>query len=626
MHAANTDNGRSQQTAPCRQPSTPSKRVSVIPQPACMTVNDGSFTLAHDTVISYADAEAGRIGAILAEAVAPATGFDLDVRNGEADDGNGIYLAIDGSGPALGAEGYMLTVTPKRAVIRAPEAAGLFYGVQTLLQLLPPEIEALSPVDGVSWRVACVEISDQPRFGWRGLALDVTRHFFTMDEVKAYIDRMVRYKFNSLHLHLSDDEGWRVEIKKHPELTEVGAWRVPRVGRWGKLEPAEPGEKPTYGGFYTQDDVRELVAYAQERFVTLLPEIETPGHAMAMLAACPKLSCTGAPAAVVVGGRFWGEIENTLCPGKESTYTFLDDVFTEVAALFPSEYIHMGGDEVYTGFWEKCPDCRKRMQDEGLADLQALHGYFARRVEKIINAKGKRLIGWDEIVEAGLTTDAAVMAWHDVGRGVAAAKANHHVVMTLIPYSYLDLYQGDPAIEPPSYGMSTLSMTYAHEPIPDGVDPELVLGLQANLWTESVWTMRHAEYMTWPRAFAAAETAWSPQESKNWPEFVRRVEVHFRRFDAADRKYARSMYDAAFTPKRGADKELVIELSAELPDLVIHYAFDGSDPDAHYPKYEAPLTVPKDAALLRVVTCRNGTPVGRVISAPIADLEERAGD
>ena len=266
------------------------------------------------------------------------------------------------------------------------------------------------------------------------------------------------------------------------------------------------------------------------------------------------------------------------------------------------------------------------MQDEGLADLQELHGYFARRIEKIINAKGKRLIGWDEIVEAGLTTDAAVMAWHDVGRGVAAAKANHHVVMTLIPYSYLDLYQGDPAIEPPSYGMSTLSMTYAHEPIPDGVDPELVLGLQANLWTESVWTMRHAEYMTWPRAFAAAETAWSPQESKNWPEFVRRVEVHFRRFDAADRKYARSMYDAAFTPKRGADKELVIELSAELPDLVIHYAFDGSDPDAHYPKYEAPLTVPKDAALLRVVTCRNGTPVGRVISAPIADLEERAGD
>ena len=597
---------------------------AVIPQPLAMTTRDGSFTLTRDTVISYTGADAEKIVSILATALAPATGFDLKVEAGWRADGVGLLFSTDGADPELGAEGYTLTVAPERVIICAPKAAGLFYGMQTLLQLLPPKIESPGHVEGKIWCVPCVEITDRPRFTWRGLTLDVSRHFFTKDEVKAYLDAMARYKFNSLQLHLTDDQGWRIEIKKHPKLTQVGAWRVPRVGDWGTYEPPHPGEKPTYGGFFSQDEIRELVTYAQERFITLLPEIDVPGHSMAALAAYPKLSCTGGPYTVNPGSEFYGKIDNAFCPGKDATFTFLDEVFTEVAALFPGAYIHMGGDEAFRGFWEACPDCKRRMQVEGLKNVEELQSYFVKRVEKILTSKGKRLIGWDEILEGGLAPNATVMSWRGVDGGIAAAKIGHQVIVTPWAYYYLDLYQGDPAIEPSTYGLARLNTTYGFEPLPDGVAPKLMLGIQGNLWTESVSTLRHAEYMTWPRAFAIAETAWSPKELKSWPDFARRVETHFQRFDASDRKYARSMYDAVLTPKHTADKKLAIELSTELPDLTIHYTFDGSDPDAHYPKYETPLKVPKNATMLRVVTCRNGRLIGRVISVSVAELEKRA--
>ena len=597
---------------------------AVIPQPSAIATKNGSFVITQDTIISCADADFAKVASILAGLLAPATGLDMKVEMGGIVHGSSIVLTTDGADPALAPEGYALTVTPNRVVICAPKAAGLFYGVQTLLQLLPPEIESTSHVDGKTWSIPCVEITDQPRFAWRGLLLDVSRHFFTKDEVKAYLDRMARYKFNSLQLHLTDDQGWRIEIKRHPKLTQIGAWRVPRVGDWWTYEPPQPGEKPTYGGFYTQDEIRELVAYAQDRFITLLPEIEGPGHAMAMLAAYPELSCTGGPFTVNPGSKFYTKIENSLCPGKDSTFAFLDEVFSEVAALFPGPYVHIGGDEAFRGFWKKCPDCKRRMQEEGLKNVQELQSYYVKRVEKILAAKGKRLIGWDEILEGGLAPNATVMSWRGVAGGIAAAKMGHEAIITPLSYYYLDIYQGEYLIEPKSYGLARLSTAYDFEPLPNGVDPKLILGIQGNLWTEFVSTLRHAEYMTWPRAFAIAETAWSTRERKNWPEFVSRVETHFHRFDAADRKYARSMYDVVFTAKRGANKKLVIALSTKIPDLTIHYTFDGSNPDSYYPNYETPLMVPNNATTLRAVTCRNGKPIGRIISIPIKELENRA--
>ena len=601
------------------------EKPTVIPQPLVMTTSNGSFTLTQDTIIHYADKDTEKIATTLARSLAPATGFDLKVENGWKANGGCIFLTTDGADTTLGTEGYRLTVAPDGVVICAPKAAGVFYGVQTLLQLLPPEIESTDLVEGVTWRVPCLEITDQPRFKWRGLTLDVSRHFFTKEEVKAYLDAMSRYKFNSLQLHLTDDQGWRIEIKKHPKLTQIGAWRVPRYGgNWGFFDPPHPDEEPTYGGFYSQDEIRELVAYAQERFITLLPEIDVPGHSMAALAAYPKLSCTGGPFMVNPGSKFYREIDNAFCPGKEATFAFLDDVFTEVAELFPGNYIHIGGDETFKGFWKECPDCKRRMQEEELKSVEELQSYFVKRVEKILTSKGKRLIGWDEILEGGLAPNATVMSWRGVDGAIAAAKKGHEVIVTPLAYYYLDLYQGNPVVEPSTYGLARLNTTYGFEPLPDGVAPELMLGIQGNLWTESVATLRHAEYMTWPRAFAIAETAWSPKDQKSWPDFVRRVERHFQRFDVADRKYARSMYDVVFTPKRTADKKLVIELSTEIPGLAVHYTFHNSFPDSHYPKYETPLTVPKYATTLRAVTCRNGRPIGRVISIPIAELEERA--
>ena len=603
--------------------TTAAEKPAIIPQPASMTVKDGSFALVGETTV-YRDSQSEKVARMFARSFLRATGFDLAVHAGGAKSA-GICLVTDGADPTLGDEGYTLTVTPNRVVIRASKPAGLFYGVQTLLQLLPPEIELPQRInDKKDWNIPCVEISDRPRFAWRGLLLDVSRHFFSKDEVKQYIDRMVRYKFNLLQLHLTDDQGWRIEIKKYPKLTEIGAWRVPRVGDWWSCEPPQPGEKAAYGGFYTQDDIRELVAYAQERFVTLLPEIECPGHAMAALASYPELSCTGGPFAVNPGSKFYKEIDNTYCPGKEVSFAMLNDIFGEVATLFPGLYIHIGGDEAFKGFWEKCPDCKKRMQAEGLKNVEELQSYFVKRIEKIVESKGKRLIGWDEILEGGLAPNATVMSWRGMDGGAAAAKMNHQVVMSPVPECYLDLYQGNPAMEPNTYGMNRLIGTYCLEPVPKGVDPKWILGIQGNLWSESIPALRHAEYMTWPRAFAIAETAWSPKAVKNWPDFVRRVESQFLRFDAADRKYARSMYDVIVTPKRRLDKKLVIELSTEVPDLAIYYTFAGPDPDSHYPKYESPLLVPKNATTVRAIAYRNGKPVGRIVTVPIKELEKLA--
>ena len=452
--------------------------------------------------------------------------------------------------------------------------------------------------------------------------LDVSRHWFTKEEVMRFIDELAEYKMNVFHWHLTDDQGWRIEIKSLPNLTAKGAWRAKRVGQWWQREPQQPDEEATYGGYYTQEDIKDVLAYAKQRYVRVIPEIDVPGHSLATLVAYPELACMKAPKYVNVGNKFYGEDENTLCAGKEETFEFLDKVFTEVAALFPDEYIHVGGDECFKGFWHKCSRCQARMKAENLKDENELQSYVIHRLESILKAKGKKLIGWDEILEGGLAPDATVMSWRGMEGGIKAAKANHHVIMTPTQHCYLDLWQGEPSVEPDTYSMCRLSDSYRFNPIPDSVPAEMVLGGQGNLWSESVPTFRHAEYMTWPRGWALAEVLWSGPAKTDWDEFWPRVEKHFERADIAGINYARSMYNAIITPYK-ENNECLIKLDCELKDSDIYYTFDNTDPDSFSPKYFEPLRIPKNATWLRVVTYRNGKPSGKVITLRIDELLKR---
>ncbi|XWW47348.1 family 20 glycosylhydrolase [Fibrella sp. USSR17] len=531
----------------------------------------------------------------------------------------------------IGREGYELVVSATGIRLTAPEAAGLFYGLQTLRQLLPADRErpdfrftGTSAATAKGNSIPAVTIRDQPRFGWRGMMLDVSRSFFTKEYVKRFIDLMARYKYNVFHWHLTDDQGWRVEIKSLPRLTQVGAWRAPRTGRWTNRENPVPGEAQSYGGFYTQDEIREVVQYAAARQIMIVPEIDMPGHMLAAIAAYPNLTCSGKVVPIYPNGKFYKLEDNNLNPCSDSTYLFVDKVLTEIAQLFPGPYIHVGGDEAYKGFWEQCAACKPLMAANNLKNVEELQSYFIRRVEKIVQSKGKRLIGWDEILEGGLAPNATVMSWRGMKGGIAAAKQGRPVIMTPYQNCYVDLYQGDQSAEPSTYGLCLLSSSYAFEPVPDSVRAELILGGQANLWTESVPTTRHAEYMVWPRAFAIAEVLWSPKGTRNWPDFIRRVESHFTRFDAAGINYSRSYLNPFVTVQRQATGILEILISHELMGIDLYYTTDNTIPDTMSPRYVQPFVFPKGADRLRVAAYRDGKPIGRQLDIPLTDLAARA--
>jgi hexosaminidase len=612
--------------------------ITLIPAPVTQQVNPGHFTLPKTILIEAQDQQ--DLSPALQELktrLSQPTGATVTITK-QASSAATIRLVINKiNDPVIGAEGYTLSITPQAVLIKANQPAGLFYGVQSFLQLLPKEIESHSPVKQVAWQTSCLTITDYPRFSWRGLMFDVSRHFFTKDEVKAFIDEMVKYKFNLLHIHLTDDEGWRIEIKSLPRLTEVGAWSAKRVGSFGTF-PDPPADEPrTYGGFYTQDDIRGLVQYAKDRFVNILPEIDVPGHSLAAIVAYPELSCTeGVDKYKVRSGEkimdwhkggFDALIDNTLCPANEKIYPFLDKVFTELAMLFPFGYIHIGGDECAKNFWQKSSAVQDLMKKEGLKNMEEVQSYFEKRVEKIVESKGKKVIGWDEILEGGLAPNAAVMSWRGIAGGIQAAKQGHQVVMSPTTFFYLDYMQGDAATEPPVYATLRLNKTYSFEPVPDSVDPKLIIGGQANLWTEQVYNTRHMQYMVWPRSLAVAEVLWSPKEKKDWNSFARRVEDNFGRMDVEQVKYSRAMFDAIITPKKdlSANDSIIVDLSTELAGLDIYYSFDNSNPDNFYPKYTGSLSIPKDASWLKVITYRDGKPIGRQINVTTADLRRRAG-
>ncbi len=591
-------------------PPAPEPTLHLIPQPVSVKQQSGTFVLDKSTALVIEGAAFDQAATWFTSQIQTRTGILLKQGKG----GKGLQISSMSDKNVLGKEGYTLSVTPSRIRLQANDAAGVFYGLQTLLQLLPPGVAA----------IPCVDITDYPRFGWRGLMLDVSRHFFTKQEVERFIDEMVRYKYNTLHLHLSDDQGWRIEIKSLPQLTQHGAWRVSRTGRWGEFLPSLAGEPTPYGGFYTQDEMREIIRYAQDRYVTILPEIDVPAHSLALISSYQNLSCTQLPYSVNPGSRGPVREDNALCIGNDSVFVVLDKIFTELAALFPNEYIHIGGDEAYKGFWATCPKCKRRMEDEHLKNVDELQSYFVKRMEKMLNAKGKKLIGWDEILEGGLAPEATVMSWRGMSGGVTAARMGHKVVMTPWDYTYLDLYQGENTVEPPTYGICRLKDSYTYDPVPDSIDEKLILGGQGNLWTESVPTFRQVEYMIWPRALALAEVYWSPKSARNWDEFTRRMEGEFDYLDAASIKYARSAFNVIFTPKRTPDRDFVVDMATEISGLDIYYTFDNTNPDAYCAKYNGmPVRFPLGAAQLNVITYRNGHPVGQQVNIKKDELSRR---
>lgn len=585
----------------CQQ--TPTLRI--IPQPLAMAVSEGEFTLNADTRIyvpeSQADWEmAAQYFVLLAE---QSTGYRLAIhpitKEMREPRPNSIYFL---PGNTDHPEGYNMEITPKGVFIRAQTAAGAFYAVQTLRQLFPPEFNATNAPGGFTgessskWTAPCCKIQDAPRFGYRGLHLDVARHFFPVSFIKKYIDLLAAHKLNTFHWHLTDDQGWRIEIKKYPKLQTVAACRKETlVGHYSDQPERYDGKQ--YCGYYTQEEVKEVVEYARQRFVTVIPEIEMPGHALAALAAYPELGCTSGPYETFTK---WGVVEDVFCAGNEKTFEFLDGVLEEVCALFPSTYIHIGGDECPKTRWETCPKCQKRKKAEGLKDEHELQSYVIRRAEAMLAKRGRKIIGWDEILEGGLAPTATVMSWRGTEGGIAAAKAGHDAIMTPSSHVYFDYYQSDPSTEPIAIGgFLTLEKTYSYEPVPDEFTPEeaqRILGVQGNIWTEYMKTSDYVEYMAYPRVCALAEIAWTSKAQKNWPDFARRIQTHFARLDAMGVNYAKSYFDVSTSFSNGK-----VSLSAIDSSLQIRYTTDGSEPSAKSKIFDAPFSISKSTTVRAAV-------------------------
>ncbi len=488
-------------------------QINIIPKPKSIVINEGKFILNADTKIFY-DPYSKKVADYLAEVINPGTGFSFvpEIWNGRVET-NSIIFSLTTTTKDYGKEGYSLVVNPFNIIVEANELNGLFYGVQTLRQLLNPYINSVARVEGIEWQLPCVVVLDNPEFPWRGLNLDCCRHFMDKEFVKRYIDLLAYHKFNTLHWHLTEDQAWRIEIKKYPELTKKGAFRSYDDGS-------------IYGGFYSQEDIKEVVAYAESRFINVIPEIEMPGHSTAAISCYPEISCTGGPFDV---GTLWGIYYDIYCAGNEKTFQFLEDVITEVAELFPSKYIHIGGDEAPKKRWQNCPKCQQRIADENLKDEHELQSYFIKRMERFINSKGKQIIGWDEILEGGLAPAATVQSWRGVKGAIDAAKQGHDVIVSPTSHCYFD-YPVD---------VTDMQKVYSFDPVP----PELsfderkhVLGSEGNMWSEYA-PQELIDDRLFPRMLALSEVVWTYPAERNFEEFLLRVQKHYDRLDLLGVKY-----------------------------------------------------------------------------------------
>ncbi len=563
--------------------------INIIPTPQSLVQHDGFFRLGSNTAIAAASPEAKTVAEFFAAKMRTATGLNIQV----AEKGN-IQLSVDPSLDVTNDEGYTLDVTKDGAVVVAKTAQGLFYGMQSFLQLLPAEIESPSKVNGIAWQAPAVSIKDAPRFGYRGIMLDPCRHFMPVENVKKYLDVLSLFKMNRMHWHLTDDQGWRIEIKKYPKLTEIASKRI-------------DGEGTEHSGYYTQEEIKEIVKYAADRFITVVPELELPGHEMAAIAAYPNLSCKGEQGTPRV---IWGVEDIVMCPGKEDMFTFLQDVIDEMVPLFPSEYFHIGGDECPKISWKNCPLCQKRIKEEGLkADSkhsaeERLQSYVIQRMEKYLATKGKKIIGWDEILEGGLAPSATVMSWRGEDGGIAAALMDHTVIMTPGGNGmYLDAYQGDSKIEPVTIGGYTLlEKTYSYDPIPDTLvamgKSNYILGVQGNTWSEYMYDEAKRDYMVFPRILAVAEIGWTNLDRKDYKDFERRIENAYVRLDGHAINYHipqpeqpnGSCNFVAFTDKAS------LEFKTTRPIKMV-YTLDGSEPTPASTAYTAPIEITETTTL-----------------------------
>lgn len=563
--------------------------INIIPTPQSLVQQDGFFRLNSHTAITAVSPEAKTIAEFFAAKMRTSTGLDIQV----AEKGN-ILLSLDSSLDVPNDEGYSLEVSKDAVKVVAKTTQGLFYGMQSFLQLLPAEIESPSKVNGIAWQAPAVSIKDAPRFGYRGIMLDPCRHFMPVENVKKYIDVLSLFKINRIHWHLTDDQGWRIEIKKYPKLTEIGSKRI-------------DGEGTEYGGYYTQEEIKDVVKYAADHFITVVPELELPGHEMAAIAAYPNLSCKGEPGTPRI---IWGVEDIVMCPGKEDMFTFLQDVIDEMVPLFPSEYFHIGGDECPKTSWKNCPLCQKRIKAEGLkADgkhsaEEKLQSYVIQRMEKYLETKGKKIIGWDEILEGGLAPSATVMSWRGEEGGIAAALMDHTVIMTPGGNGmYLDAYQGDPKIEPVTIGGYTLlEKTYSYNPIPDTLaamgKSDYILGVQGNTWSEYMYDEAKRDYMIFPRILAVAEIGWTNLDRKDYKDFERRIENAYVRLDGHAINYHIPLPEqpngscnfVAFTDKAS------LEFKTTRPIKMV-YTLDGSEPTPASTAYTAPIEISETTTL-----------------------------
>jgi hexosaminidase len=501
--------------------------------------------------------------------------------------------------------GYVLEVF-KNSVEILGDSNGIFYGLQTLKQLILPSRD-------YKYRIPGMVIYDYPQYVWRGMHLDVCRHFFPKEFIKKYIDYLAMYKMNTFHWHLTDDQGWRIEIKKYPKLTTVGAYRKGTLAGHASNFP-EKFDTIVYGGFYTQNDIREIVDYAVKRHITIVPEIEMPGHSLAALASYPELSCTGGPFETE---NKWGVFDDVFCP-KEETFTFLENVLTEVMDLFPGKYIHIGGDECPKTTWKNSSYCQDLIKREGLKDENELQSYFVKRIEKFLNSKGRVLIGWDEILEGGLAPNAAIMSWRGTEGGIAAAKSGHYAVMTPGGYCYFDHYQGDPRNEPLAIGgYTTVEKVYSYNPTPvelDSNQKKFILGAQANVWTEYIPDEKHVEYMVFPRICALAEVLWSPSTSKDYNDFQNRLISHFGLLDKLGINYSRAIYEInqLVTPDT-IHQGIEVKLIQKLKTSGIYYTLDGTDPTINSAKYDIPIKINRNSIIKAASFSTNGQVQGRSI-------------
>ncbi len=594
--------------------------LSVIPNPASMEPAEGEFLLSSETGI-YIDPSFASAGSVV-EMFNGFLGMHYrSVRVSELQQGrDSDIINVRFDSLAFSPEAYSMAVTGNAITISAGDDAGMFYAFQTLMQLIWPSQKK----SGRGITIPCVNVSDSPQFRWRGMHLDVSRHFFPKEFIFRMLDAMAMHKLNTFHWHLTDDQGWRIEIRRYPELTGIGAWRDETLIGHGSETPwVYDGTR--YGGYYTQDDVREVVEYAGRLHINVLPEIEMPGHAVAALRAYPGLSCTGGP---VPQFNRWGVSEDVFCAGREETFELLTGVLDEVAELFPYEYIHIGGDECPKVRWKECPLCRKRIAENNLKDEHELQSYFVKRIESYLATKGKKIIGWDEILEGGIADNAAVMSWRGHEGGIRAANMGHDVVMTPHSFVYLDYYQSK-YNEPLSIGgMLPMEKVYSIDIMPPEITEDKrkhIIGAQSNVWTEYMADGKHVEYMVFPRLAALAEALWTPRGQLDYDDFVRRMAAHYARYDAMGINY-RVPYPSGYEAiNLVTDGSVTVELSNGIPGSEICYTTDGSEPDEKSKQYKGPLTLEPDAEIiLKSVTVMPGGRKSKVMTGIFrkAELKE----